>query len=361
MQIQENRSIFKRVAECLYRSHNGRYYALVKRGGKQFKKSLRTTDFALAKRHLIDFREKAVLLAGSSINERKMLFEDLCQLWLASIRPGLKSSSYKRRETAINAGLLPLLKGQLVRCITTKQLETWKIQRGIRLSGQSWNIELETLSMLFRYAQKELRIILENPAETIKRRKAKHRKIYIPTKQQFTLLISALRSKQNNEAADFVEFLGYSGLRLGEASEVHWHDVNFEANNLCVTGGEKGTKNHEPRTIPLFPPLKRLLEEIYNKKQNILNSNRIFSLRSAKKSIASACIHAGLPSFSHHNFRHFFCSNCIEAGVDFKAIAGWLGHKDGGILVAKTYGHLRNEHSEAMALRVTFDVIKEKN
>jgi len=30
--------------------------------------------------------------------------------------------------------------------------------------------------------------------------------------------------------------------------------------------------------------------------------------------------------------------------VDFKAIAGWLGHKDGGVLAAKTYGHLRNEH-----------------
>ena len=361
MKIQANGVTLKRVAECLYRSHNGRYYALVKRRGKQFKKSLRTTDFALAKRQLSDFREKAALLSGSSISERKMLFEDLCQRWLASIRPGLKSSSYKRRETAINAGLLPLFKGELVRSINAKQIETWKIQRGARLSAQSWNIELETLNMLFRYAQKELRIILENPAETIKRRKASHRKISIPAKQQFTLLISTLRSKQNHEAADFVEFLAYSGVRLGEATEVQWHDVNFEANNLRITGGEKGTKNHEPRTIPLFPPLKRLLKEICNKREAILDSERIFSLRSAKKSIASACIQAGLPSFTHHNFRHFFCSNCIEAGVDFKAIAGWLGHKDGGILVAKTYGHLRNEHSEAMALRVTFDAVKEKS
>ena len=41
--------------------------------------------------------------------------------------------------------------------------------------------------------------------------------------------------------------------------------------------------------------------------------------------------------------------------MDFKAIAGWLGHKDGGVLAAKTYGHLRNEHSAAMAQRMTFD------
>jgi len=43
--------------------------------------------------------------------------------------------------------------------------------------------------------------------------------------------------------------------------------------------------------------------------------------------------------------------------VDFQAIAGWLGHKDGGVLAAKTYGHLRNEHSAAMAQRMTFDAV----
>ncbi len=71
---------------------------------------------------------------------------------------------------------------------------------------------------------------------------------------------------------------------------------------------------------------------------------------------ANACRSAGLPHFTHHSLRHFFCSNAIEAGIDFKVIAGWLGHKDGGILVAKTYGHLRDEHSAAMAKRMTFEV-----
>ena len=47
----------------------------------------------------------------------------------------------------------------------------------------------------------------------------------------------------------------------------------------------------------------------------------------------------------------------VEAGCDFKVIAGWLGHKDGGVLVAMTYGHLRSEHSTAMAKRITFDAM----
>jgi hypothetical protein len=45
---------------------------------------------------------------------------------------------------------------------------------------------------------------------------------------------------------------------------------------------------------------------------------------------------------------------CIEAGVDVPTVARWLGHVDGGALAMRVYGHLRREHSAAMAQRVTF-------
>jgi hypothetical protein len=38
--------------------------------------------------------------------------------------------------------------------------------------------------------------------------------------------------------------------------------------------------------------------------------------------------------------------------VDFKTIAGWQGHQDGGVLIAKTYSHLRNEHSDNVARKL---------
>ncbi|MGE4179502.1 MAG: tyrosine-type recombinase/integrase [Limisphaerales bacterium] len=81
---------------------------------------------------------------------------------------------------------------------------------------------------------------------------------------------------------------------------------------------------------------------------------RIIPIGDAKRAIDTACRKAGLPHFHHHAFRHFFVSNAIEHGIDFKTIAAWVGHKDGGVLVAKTYGHLRNAHSTEMAKRMTF-------
>ena len=35
-------------------------------------------------------------------------------------------------------------------------------------------------------------------------------------------------------------------------------------------------------------------------------------------------------------------------------IAAWLGHKDGGILVGKVYGHLLDEHRSKAAKQVRF-------
>jgi hypothetical protein len=44
----------------------------------------------------------------------------------------------------------------------------------------------------------------------------------------------------------------------------------------------------------------------------------------------------------------------VMSGIDFKTIAEWLGHQDGGMLVGKVYGHLLPEHRQRMAERLVF-------
>ena len=55
-----------------------------------------------------------------------------------------------------------------------------------------------------------------------------------------------------------------------------------------------------------------------------------------------------------------FATRCIESGVDIPTVSRWLGHKDGGALAMKTYGHLRREHSIAQAQRVSFAPVATK-
>jgi len=55
-----------------------------------------------------------------------------------------------------------------------------------------------------------------------------------------------------------------------------------------------------------------------------------------------------------HDCRHHFISYAVMSGIDFMTIARWVGHKDGGILIGKVYGHLSNEHAQAQAPRLNF-------
>jgi hypothetical protein len=42
------------------------------------------------------------------------------------------------------------------------------------------------------------------------------------------------------------------------------------------------------------------------------------------------------------------------SGIDFMTIAKWVGHKDGGMLIGRTYGHLADEHTKRAAQKVSF-------
>ena len=353
--ITTNQTLDK-VGHCLYRSAKSNiYYAILKRAGKQIKRSLKTTDRALAGRRLSEFQDKAARLTTGESG--RISFANLSQHWLEVTAGSMKHSSHFRLSGVVkklNAFFGPVL----VRGITKGHVEKWAIKRNQELAARTFNYEKETLVRILDYAMRD-GLIMDNPARIIKRRKQPKQKVVIPTKAQFKALIEAIQNltAHAREAALLCEFLAYSGCRRGEAIEMRWEDVSFDLKQFTVTGGEYGTKNHEVRTVPLFPALEAFLLKLRDSlPQKPQPSDRLFSIRSAKKAMISACRNAGLPHFTHHHLRHFFCSNAIEAGVDFKAIAGWLGHKDGGLLAAKTYGHLRDEHSALMARKMTFAV-----
>jgi integrase len=216
------------------------------------------------------------------------------------------------------------------------------------------------MRLIFDYAVR-LGLMLTNPARDIKRRKVVPKPIAVPTREQFKKLIEAIRlsdgrqsSQQKAKAgADLVELLAYSGCRIQEATSLRWADVDLEKNALTITGGDIGTKNHLNRTIPMTDALRSLLARL-SREGTPQPTARIVTIHDAKKCLTTASKRLGYPRFTHHDFRHFFATTCIEAGVDIPTVSKWLGHKDGGALAMRVYGHLRQEHSFSIIKRVTF-------
>src|SRR5213595_6526 len=83
---------FQKVGECLYRySSNGVYYARIKSGGKEIRRSLETTDRELAKRELARFKDEQRQIDRS---QGKLTLAELCDRFLkpSSIRSRRPSS-----------------------------------------------------------------------------------------------------------------------------------------------------------------------------------------------------------------------------------------------------------------------------
>jgi integrase len=173
----------------------------------------------------------------------------------------------------------------------------------------------------------------------------------------------AISGCHSGPIGDLIRLLAYSGAREMEALRLRWEDVDFE-NGVLHIGRDGNAKNREARTVDLNPELAAHLRDMQARRapdspwlfpsprrgdaethSHWVNPHRVWY--AARKS-------AGLPKTHLHDLRHFFASKCIMAGIDFMTVASWLGHKDGGILVGKVYGHLADTHKADMAARLVF-------
>jgi integrase len=136
---------------------------------------------------------------------------------------------------------------------------------------------------------------------------------------------------------------------------VTWADVDFRNGRIRVTGDPvTGTKNSEVRFVPMIPEMADLLRGLRANRADEPTENFVMPVRECQKAMDRAATAVGMKRLTHHDLRHLFATRCIESGVDIPTVSRWLGHKDGGALAMKTYGHLRDAHSAQMAQRVTF-------
>ncbi|MDA1277376.1 MAG: site-specific integrase [Verrucomicrobia bacterium] len=168
------------------------------------------------------------------------------------------------------------------------------------------------------------------------------------------LLPETIGAGQARQCADLVRFLAFSGCRPSEARQVTWADVDFDRGHIVVRSAKvRRTSNaSDSRLIPIIPPMRDLLSKL--RLGSPASIDRVCVLGECQKSLTRACERVGISRITHYDLRHLFATRCIEAGVDIPTVSRWPGHSNGGALAMRTYGHLRPQHSQAMAQRVTF-------
>jgi len=266
-------------------------------------------------------------------------------------------------------------------------------------SARTCNLALVCLRHVFKSAKRDgfLKVL---PTEDVPWHKTerKSRGLFTAADIDQICLAAMAASKNGLQFTDYLRFLAFSGAREQEALRIQWQHVQFDQKFVTV-GAEGDTKNHEARHVNFNPQLECHLRAMHERRdpfslwlfpspqrgdvdrpaktfrETLLLARSVGGVtcrncrslhhgeripekcpqcRRTDFEILEKTLSERLQKFGFHDCRHHFISFAVMSGIDFMTIARWVGHKDGGILIGKVYGHLSNEHAKAQGARLNF-------
>jgi len=342
---------------------SGTYYARLRVAGKLIRKSLKTDVLPVAKLRLgdLDKQERQRAESTEAAARGKMTVGDAIEIHKqrvagdASLKPRTREYDGQRLVALLKSW--PGLKEKLIRDVTKTDCLNWAMKFGASASPSAFNHTQATLRALLEIGC-EVGARYDNPGKFIKRASERPKQLVLPTPEQFERFVTEVENAGggfSQSCADLVRFLAFGGFRKNEAANITWGDVDAEKSEILVRGDAvTGTKNWSVRRVPMIPDMKRLVERLRGECVDAQTGDRVMQVRECQKAMDRAAKIVGMVRITHHDLRHLFATRCIESGVDIPTVARWLGHKDGGALAMRVYGHLRDHHSASMAQRVMF-------
>ena len=226
-------------------------------------------------------------------------------------------------------------------------------------AGRTVNLAVTVLSIVLNHAQ-DNSLIDTIPTTGLKPIRWKPKKRPLFAREQIeALCVAAIQNTRNGQLlADYVRLMARCGSRATETLRLLWSDVDWNQQQLTI-GSDGLSKNHESRAVDFNNALAELLEEMRSRSNGsvyLFPAPRMFGedapARSLKEALYKARELASVEGFGFHDCRHYFISHAVMSGIDYMTIARWVGHKDGGVLIGRVYGHLNDEHAKRQAKRL---------
>lgn len=309
----------------------------------------------------ISIRKKAEL-GIYNLNKRDVTFGELAEIWLSSIRQGIKESTYSHYQYTLYHYLFPVFRNFRVSTLDESILEQGLLEV---ISPTTSNrktlgatMSKECLALVRRICKYAWHLHLLRPMEiSLKLPQKKARSITpLTTAEQKRLQTFLLASPTPRKVGILLGI--QSGLRIGEICGLQWGDFNLSAGTVTVhrtvtriSCGNGHTKivvqspktHYSEREIPLPKSLICVLMQLrkkFSKKTWFLSETekKPVEPRCYRKSIQCYLKRASVRLVHPHVLRHTFATTCLQAGCDIKTLSELLGHADASITL-KRYVH----------------------
>jgi len=343
-------SKWKQVGENLVRHVSGSYYLRAKVAGKIIRVKLEAKTLRVAK---LQRDDKLTALRAAAVQAETAGIRTLGDAITVVADRVLKGAHLEEPTVAYYEAIIEILRKTMPRSTPAKNwtagaMAAWWKKVSAKYASQRAN---NILSMARRMTALlvECGLRIDDPARDLKRVKILPTNLTIPSRELIDQIIESVASQKkraSKEAAAYIGFLAYAGCRHGQAKALTWENVSDEW--ITFNGGVSGTKGAGQRRLPIFEPLRKVLEPLRHEDA----TGPVFTMQSPRIALGNACQRLGVPHLRLHDLRHFFATFAIESGVDIPTVAKWLGHKDGGALLIRTYSHIRDEHSKESARKL---------
>jgi integrase len=340
----------------------GIFYARLYLRGSSKWISLKTKVRSIAKTKLAQLLAKhhETRSARRDVDAGSATVGQLAKVYMESqnLRTDIRQSTKDHRKFIVISLLQswPELSDKLPSKVTEHEVSEWAAKHHADWSPTKHNAAIDSLKGIFNIAI-DRGIIGTNPAAKLTRAKVRQKRLELPSSEQFKQMVQTIRTSGASSSkgnGDLVEFMAFSGCRLGEAGRVRWKDVDEANNRIWIEPGKSRHGRHVPITPAMADLLKRIREGKSWARAIPKRFGHVMINISCEESLESACTKAGVQRMTHHSLRHLFATRAIESGVPVPTVARWLGHQDGGALLLKTYSHLLDHHSQESAQKVTF-------
>lgn len=328
---------------------SGTYYVRVKIAKRPYRQSLETSTLRIAKHRLRDWLLEHQLIEQevASPSSLASLAEEYISRLKTSPDVAPRTVDYKQEQVDTLRKMWPPFASKAIADLANLSCINCRALLAAKYSPTRTNGALTVLRELLVLAEKKGMILdAEKLLKDVKFVKAKPINLKnLPSAAQFEKISAEIHRRcgmVETEGWAMFDFLALSGCRIESAQHVYWEDVNWEKNELFFRKAKRGSY-----TIPIFPKLQELLRSLEKRKHK--PTSLVLKTKGCREVLRNVCASLNLPHMSHHTLRHLFATQAIEKGIDIPTLSRWLGHRDGGALVMRVYGHLRNEHSQEMA------------
>lgn len=311
--------------------------SLGSRSGKRIRRKARAKTEREARYEL----ERMLRAYSTGGNPATQTLDDFLHRWLVDHGPSVRKSTLVSYTGHVRRHISPLLGG-----IVVARLQPADVRRLIAdrlaagLSPATVGRIITTLRIALNQAVDD-RALPDNPAKRVKLPRVVRDPIRAATAEDISRIREAVRGDPLE--ALYVLLMG-TGMRLGEACDLDWRDLDLEGGTVFI---RRGKTPKAVRTVDLSTEVVLPLKAHRIRSKRVGANEPVFlGPRSGERlqpwtvshAFPRLLMRAGLRPMRVHDIRHGFATRAISRGASLRTVADILGHSRPSI-TSDIYAH----------------------